>query len=184
MKEFDSGMIRDEADGKVMWHLIMDGPLIKRYAERMTMGAEKYGEKNWMKASGNEEWFRFKESAFRHFMQWYYGETDEDHAAAVIFNMNGKEYVDERLAEKSGREVGSPSRALEGGVGGVGEGEGTSETPEVDHLSGRNCAVCDSSGLHYVYDYVETRTDREDGYTRPQPDPDLYGGRWYESSLD
>ncbi len=30
-------------------------------------------------------------------MQWYGGNTDEDHAAAVIFNINGWEYVSEKL---------------------------------------------------------------------------------------
>jgi hypothetical protein len=46
-----------------------------------------------MKARGLEEYERFRESAFRHFLQWFNGETDEDHAAAVYFNINGAEYV-------------------------------------------------------------------------------------------
>jgi len=181
MKEFDSGMVRDDVTGKVMWHLIMDGPMLRRYAERMTMGAEKYGERNWLKANGNEERERFRESAFRHFMQWYNGEVDEDHAAAVIFNMNGKEYVDERLAEKSRWEVGTGAAADSGGGEGRSpEDRESTETTEdwVDRLRGRDCHICNVGGLHYL----EQRTDREDGYTRR--DPDLYGGRWYESSLD
>ena len=55
------------------------------------------GKRNWMKAREQEELDRFKESALRHFLQWYDGDTDEDHAAATIFNMNGAEYVKEQI---------------------------------------------------------------------------------------
>jgi hypothetical protein len=50
-----------------------------------------------MKASGQEELDRFRASAARHFAQWMAGDTDEDHASAVWFNINGAEYVKERL---------------------------------------------------------------------------------------
>jgi hypothetical protein len=46
-----------------------------------------------MKANGPDELRRFKASAARHFAQWFYDETDEDHAAAVTFNINGAEFV-------------------------------------------------------------------------------------------
>lgn len=95
---FDSGMQRDTTEGKTKWHLIASGPMLKRWAELMTRGAEKYDDDNWMKAEGPEELARFRASAFRHFMQWYYGDGDEDHAAAIIFNVNGAEYVREKLA--------------------------------------------------------------------------------------
>jgi hypothetical protein len=92
-QQFTSGMQRDTQKGKTLFHLVYDGPLFKRWAELLTRGAEKYSEGNWMKANGPEELKRFKASAARHFAQWYYDETDEDHAAAVIFNMNGAEFV-------------------------------------------------------------------------------------------
>lgn len=95
--EFDSGMVRDITEGKVNWALVADGPMLRRYAEHLTKGAVKYNPRNWMKATGEEEYNRFRESAFRHFMQWYYGDEDEDHAAAVFFNINGAEYVKERM---------------------------------------------------------------------------------------
>lgn len=92
-EEFTSGMIRDTTEGKTYWHLIADGPMLTRWAIHLTKGAVKYVARNWMKASGQPEHDRFKESAYRHFMQWYYGDRDEDHAAAVFFNINGAEYV-------------------------------------------------------------------------------------------
>jgi hypothetical protein len=96
-QEFESGMVRDTTTGKVDYSLCFDGPMFERLAEHLTKGAEKYEARNWMKASGEEELTRFKTSAIRHFMQWMRGERDEDHAAAVFFNINGYEYVKEKL---------------------------------------------------------------------------------------
>jgi hypothetical protein len=91
--EFASGMRRDVTTGKTDYTLIFDGPMLERWAAHLTKGAEKYSKRNWMQASGDEESERFRESAARHFMQWMRGDTDEDHAAAVFFNLNGYEYV-------------------------------------------------------------------------------------------
>ena len=97
-EEFPSGMRRDTEDGKPDYTLIFDGPMIDRYAEHMTRGAAKYGRRNWQHANSEEEMERFRRSAFRHFRKWLAGERDEDHAAAVIFNLNAYEYVRGRLA--------------------------------------------------------------------------------------
>lgn len=95
--QFASGMIRDVTTGKIDYSLVLDGPLFRRWAAHLTAGAVKYAKRNWMQADGAEELARFKESALRHFLQWYWDETDEDHAAATTFNINGAEYVKERL---------------------------------------------------------------------------------------
>lgn len=97
-QQFASGMKRDVTEGKIAYHLIRSGPMYRRWAELMTRGAVKYNEDNWMKADSEEELERFKVSATRHFEQWFDGDDDEDHAAAVIFNMNGYEYVLDVLA--------------------------------------------------------------------------------------
>jgi predicted oxidoreductase len=34
-------------------------------------------------------------------MQWFLGDRDEDHAAAVLFNINGAEYVREKMRTKA-----------------------------------------------------------------------------------
>ena len=91
--EFESGMVRDVEDGKVKYDLVLDGPMFERWAEHMTKGAAKYSDRNWMLARGPAELERFRRSAFRHFLQWFRGDRDEDHAAAVFFNLNGAEYV-------------------------------------------------------------------------------------------
>ena len=98
-EEFAGGMVRDTTDGKINWSLVADGPMLKRWAQHLTIGANKYAVRNWMLAEGATELERARESAFRHFMQWYYRERDEDHAAAVMFNMNEVEYIEEKLTE-------------------------------------------------------------------------------------
>jgi hypothetical protein len=94
-------MVRDVTTGKIDWHRVADGPMLKRWAAHLTKAEAKYadaapGVPNWTLADGDEELARFRASAFRHFMQWFAGETDEDHAAAVFFNVNGCEYVKAR----------------------------------------------------------------------------------------
>jgi Domain of unknown function (DUF5664) len=95
-QEFAGGMVRDVATDKLDYSLILDGPMFKRWAIHLTNGAKKYAKRNWMKAEGDEEYNRFRESALRHFIQWYNGERDEDHGSAVFFNINGAEYVREK----------------------------------------------------------------------------------------
>jgi hypothetical protein len=76
-------------------------PMLVRWAELMGRGAAKYGERNWEKACSEAELARFKASAFRHFVQWFYGlNPEEDHAAAVFFNISGAEYVKERIPKQ------------------------------------------------------------------------------------
>lgn len=108
-EKFDGGMVRDTAEGKANYALVADGPMLRRWADHLTKGAVKYAKRNWMKAQGEEEYERFRESAFRHFMQWYYGDSDEDHAAAVFFNVNGAEYAWERIDEAISAPAPEPS---------------------------------------------------------------------------
>lgn len=99
-EQFDSGMVRDTEDGKIDYTLVLDGPMFDRWAAHLTKGAVKYEPRNWMKATGEAEWLRFRRSFLRHAFQWLRGDRDEDHAAAIFFNVNGAEYVLPNLANK------------------------------------------------------------------------------------
>lgn len=112
---FSGGMQRDTNAGKMRPDLAMDGPMFLRWILLMTRGAEKYAARNWMQATGQEELDRFLESADRHFLVWFYWRRyginiedpnnptreplKEDHAAAIFFNVNGAEYVAEKIQE-------------------------------------------------------------------------------------
>src|SRR5579864_7842542 len=83
---FATGMVRDIQTNKPRYDLV-DWPMIRRWAELMQRGALKYGEHNWKKAETKEEFERFSASALRHMVQWFNGDSDEDHAAACYFNI-------------------------------------------------------------------------------------------------
>lgn len=95
-EEFQTGMVRDTQDEKPRYDLL-DRPFLKRWAELMARGAKKYGENNWKKAATEEELSRFEASAIRHLYQWLEGDTTEDHASAIAFNVAGAEMVKEKL---------------------------------------------------------------------------------------
>lgn len=91
--EFRSGMVRDTDDGKPRFDLLVaegvpfDAQFLTRCAALMARGAAKYSGRNWERANSRAEWERMRASAFRHFVQWMAGDRDEDHAAAVVFNL-------------------------------------------------------------------------------------------------
>lgn len=99
--EYKSGMRRDTQEGKPRYDLCYI-PMLTRWAGLMERGAVKYGERNWEEAEGKEELIRFKASAFRHFIQWLEEVDDEeDHGAAIFFNVAAVEYLKERMKDKN-----------------------------------------------------------------------------------
>lgn len=111
-KVFKTGMQRDLNNNKPKFSLInplsmpYDETLLYRWAMLMMRGAEKYDERNWEKAETVEELMRFRDSAERHFRQALDGETDEDHFAATLFNLNGIIYLMWKLkVDAKGRKV-------------------------------------------------------------------------------
>jgi hypothetical protein len=103
---YNSGMVRDIQEGKPRFDLIMpeyvpyNEQLLYRWAMLMERGMTKYGYRNWEKADSKEELDRFRQSAFRHFIQWFCGLEDEDHAAAIMFNINAYESLKWKLEQK------------------------------------------------------------------------------------
>lgn len=95
---FSSGSMRDPSEGKIKWSRIHIGPMARRWAQHLTTAEAKYpdpepGVANFSLIHTEEERIRYRESALRHFMSWYHGETNEDHASAVFFNVNGVEII-------------------------------------------------------------------------------------------
>lgn len=105
-EEYGSGMVRDLQNGKPRFDLITpltcskDSSMLYRWAMLMERGMSKYGYRNWERANSEEELLRFKQSALRHMMQWMNDwDTEEDHAAAVMFNIQAYEWLKEKLYE-------------------------------------------------------------------------------------
>lgn len=104
---FDSGMVRDTQTGKARFDLLIPAGvpyselMLTRWADLMARGAEKYSARNWELAAGQEELDRCLASAFRHFMQYIAGETDEDHAAAAFFNISAAETIKYKMRRRT-----------------------------------------------------------------------------------
>jgi hypothetical protein len=80
---YASGAMRDNRTGKGRFDLI--SPIfLRRLAIRLEEGALKYSPRNWEKGMSAS---RYLDAVMRHTSQILDGETDEDHAAAVAFNI-------------------------------------------------------------------------------------------------
>lgn len=105
-QQFKSGMVRDIQEGKPRFDLMMakyipyEESMLYRWAMLMSKGAKKYDARNWEKANSEDEIDRGKSSAWRHFMAWYFGIEDEDHAAALFYNVNLVESLKWKLKNK------------------------------------------------------------------------------------
>ena len=82
-RQFSSGAQRDKCDGKLRMSLIPQLEL-NRIMKRYLDGAEKYGHNNWKKGMPLSVYF---DSAQRHLQAWWQNDQDEDHAAAVVWNI-------------------------------------------------------------------------------------------------
>lgn len=91
-KVYKSGYQRSDDGSKVRYSLIPT-ELLTRLAIHYTNGAKMYGDRNWMKANSPEEMERFKDSAWRHFIAWQEGQTDEEHGIACVWNIFAYEYL-------------------------------------------------------------------------------------------
>lgn len=89
------GVQRDTETGKPRFDLIwpdgvpFDDQLLTRVAWLYSRGADKYGARNWEKSETEETLSHHKAAFLRHVFKLYAGIDDgEDHAAAVVWNVN------------------------------------------------------------------------------------------------
>jgi len=83
IKEFGTGAKRCDDSDKVNWGLL-PVQCLERVAIRYTEGAKHYGANNWKKGVPKT---RIYTSTFRHLMEYRAGKTNEDHLAAVVWNV-------------------------------------------------------------------------------------------------
>lgn len=84
-KQGPGGMMKEATDKP--WPTTIDTGFLWRLASHMTKGAKKYSRDNWRNAASVEELDGFRDSAFRHLLQWLQGDLDEDHAMALVANV-------------------------------------------------------------------------------------------------
>jgi hypothetical protein len=89
MRQWSTGAVRDDDDGKPRYDLI-PALALRRVAHRFADGAKKYGEDNWQKGIPRAQ---ILASAMRHLEAWRCNVEgreridDEDHLAAVTWGM-------------------------------------------------------------------------------------------------
>jgi len=99
-RKFETGAQRDDACGKGKPALI--SPIfIQRLSQLLERGAIKYSERNWEQGMPLCEYIN---SMMRHTNKLLEGRTEEDHAAAIAFNIMGfihtKEMIDRGILPK------------------------------------------------------------------------------------
>lgn len=103
---YNNGFVRESDSNKPAFHLLLPKgipykeQMLTRFAEHMRLGAIKYSDRNWELGIGEVELERAKAALLRHVMQYVNGETDEDHAAAIFFNVTQVEYITYKLKEQ------------------------------------------------------------------------------------
>ncbi len=81
--EYNSGAVRDNGEGKGRFDLIPFQGLM-RLALHYEAGAKKYSDRNWEKGMNIS---RYIDAAFRHLIKYSAGWNDEDHLAAILWNI-------------------------------------------------------------------------------------------------
>ena len=94
-QEFNTGAHRDTQEGKGRYDLIPTVAL-KRLAIHYENGANTYGENNWKNGMPLR---RFLDSAMRHLQQCLDGNEEEDHAAAILWNICGFIYTKQAIED-------------------------------------------------------------------------------------
>lgn len=87
MHETENGMLREDKAQKPNYLDYFTPEVMERYGRHMKKGEIKHGRGNWKK--GGYPKHEYLESAFRHLLALWKGDTSEDHAAALLFNAVG-----------------------------------------------------------------------------------------------
>lgn len=110
-KERESWFRRDTDEGKPRYDLI-PFDCLKRLAELYARWAVKYWDNNRRLAEEQDAIDRFKQSAFRHFMQRINWENDEDHWCWCVFNIFAYEHLINRYKATDTWEVEKQSEIM------------------------------------------------------------------------
>lgn len=104
---YEDGMQRDTSEGKPRFDLLLprgvpfEEQLITRVADLYARGAVKYGDRNWEKSNTEESLAHHEAALLRHMYKYLTGVEDgEDHAAAIVWNVNAVDLTRRKIAKK------------------------------------------------------------------------------------
>ena len=105
-QQFPGGGQRESQAGRPRFDLLItlntpyEQQFLTRLARHMAKSLEKYPERNWEQFTDLEAVQRAESAAMRHIMQWMSGDSSEDHAAAVVFNLMAAEHAKQQMERK------------------------------------------------------------------------------------
>ncbi len=88
---YENGGMREPSTGKGAYELVSPFAL-ERIAKWYELGAKKYADRNWEKGI---PFGRLIQSGLRHMIRWMQGRRDEDHLAAVCWNVMAMMHFEE-----------------------------------------------------------------------------------------
>lgn len=94
-RNFDTGAVRDMAEGKGRCDLLPAAALL-RLSKLYEAGAKKYAARNWEKGIPISV---MVDSGMRHLLKYLDGWTDEDHLTAAAWNILGAMWMEEKHPE-------------------------------------------------------------------------------------
>jgi hypothetical protein len=94
-RQFDTGAVRDRAVGKGRFDLIAT-QMMFRLARHYEAGAVKYSDRNWEKGMPISV---YVDAAMRHLIKYIAGWNDEDHAAAIVWNIAAIMFVEDEMPQ-------------------------------------------------------------------------------------
>ena len=94
-RDFGTGAVRDNADGKGRCDLLPACALI-RLSKHYEMGAKRYAARNWEAGIPVSVMI---DSGMRHLLKYMDGQTDEDHLCAAAWNIIGAMWMEEKHPE-------------------------------------------------------------------------------------
>jgi len=105
--ESPDGMVRDTSANKPQFTLMFpkdvpyEDQLMTRVADLYHRGGVSYGARNWEKSSTEESLAKHEDCLMRHVIKFLLGVEDgEDHAAAVVWNVNAVDLTRRKIREK------------------------------------------------------------------------------------
>lgn len=105
--QHSDGVVRDTEEGKPRFDLMFpkgvpfEQQLMTRVAELYYRGGKTYGMRNWENSETEETLAHHEAALWRHMMKFYLGVKDgEDHAAAIVWNVNAVDLTRRKIAEK------------------------------------------------------------------------------------
>ena len=101
-RHFETGAVRDGDSNKPNYLSYLHPTVLRRYGVHMKKAEKKYGEANWQKGFPK---MVYLQSLMRHFVTLWAEEvgtekkTEQDHASALLFNIVGFIYEEERTKD-------------------------------------------------------------------------------------